>query len=44
MSWVTISQACWRGSFVHIEVTDDAQLLLRTKGGTLTVDYSRPTG
>ncbi len=29
---------------MQIEVTDDAQLLLRKKGGTLTVDYIRPTG
>lgn len=31
-------------SLVKIEVTDDAATLLRKKGGTLTVDYIRPTG
>ncbi len=29
---------------MKIEVTDDAATLLRKKGGTLTVDYIRPTG
>jgi hypothetical protein len=33
-----------RGHFVKIEVTDDAATLLRKRGGTLTVDYIRPTG
>lgn len=29
---------------MRLEVTDEAQDLLRRKGGTLTVDYIRPTG
>ena len=29
---------------MKIEVTDDAATLLRKRGGTLTVDYIRPTG
>lgn len=29
---------------MRLEVTDEAQELLRRKGGTLTVDYIRPTG
>ena len=31
-------------SRVQIDVTDDAQKLLRKKGGSMTVDYIRPTG
>ena len=29
---------------MQIELTSDAEALLRKKGGTLTVDYIRPTG
>jgi hypothetical protein len=29
---------------VQLQLTDEAELLLRKKGGTLTVDYIRPTG
>lgn len=29
---------------MQIDVTEDAQALLRKKGGTMTVDYIRPTG
>lgn len=29
---------------MQLELTDDAQQLLRKKGGVLTVDYIRPTG
>jgi protoporphyrinogen/coproporphyrinogen III oxidase len=29
---------------MHIEVTDEAAKLLRKRGGTMTVDYIRPTG
>ena len=31
-------------SRMQIDVTEDAQALLRKKGGTMTVDYIRPTG
>ena len=33
-----------RWYLVQLELTDEAELLLREKGGTLTVDYIRPTG
>jgi len=29
---------------MRIELTDDAAALLRKRGGTMTVDYIRPTG
>lgn len=29
---------------MRIELTDDAAQLLRKRGGTMTVDYIRPTG
>ena len=29
---------------MQLQLTDEAELLLRKKGGTLTVDYIRPTG
>ena len=29
---------------MQIELTEEAESLLRTKGGTMTVDYIRPTG
>lgn len=29
---------------MRLELTDEAQDILRRKGGTLTVDYIRPTG
>ena len=29
---------------MRIELTDDAVRLLRKRGGTMTVDYIRPTG
>ncbi len=29
---------------MQLELTEDAVTLLRKKGGTLTVDYIRPTG
>jgi hypothetical protein len=29
---------------MQLELTDEAESLLRKKGGTLTVDYIRPTG
>lgn len=29
---------------MRLELTEEAQELLRRRGGTLTVDYIRPTG
>lgn len=29
---------------MRLELTEEAQEILRRKGGTLTVDYIRPTG
>ncbi len=29
---------------MRLELTDEAEDILRRKGGTLTVDYIRPTG
>lgn len=29
---------------MQIEVTEAAEVLLRKRGGTMTVDYIRPTG
>lgn len=29
---------------MQVELTADAEQMLRRKGGTLTVDYIRPTG
>jgi len=29
---------------MQIEITDDAQQLLRKKGGTMSIDFLRPTG
>ncbi len=29
---------------MHIEITDDARELLERKGGTMSIDFIRPTG
>jgi hypothetical protein len=29
---------------VQIEITDEARLLLERKGGTMAIDFIRPTG
>ena len=34
----------WQAGGVEIEITDDAQRLLAKKGGTMSIDFIRPTG
>jgi hypothetical protein len=29
---------------MRIEITDDARMLLERKGGTMSIDFIRPTG
>jgi hypothetical protein len=29
---------------MQIEITDDAKVLLEKRGGTMTIDFIRPTG
>jgi hypothetical protein len=37
--------ACWNDvEMLSIEITDDARQLLERKGGTMSIDFIRPTG
>jgi len=41
---VKSSAAVWDAETMKIEITEDAQRLLARKGGTMAIDFIRPTG